>query len=320
MPIVSRRGFLAGAFTCAGVLRAQQNNQQAQTFLAGLAAGAPRTGRTQGGPPPRPVSRGPEARIENFWRACDDCSRLGVHYVEFNNTHRGIMEAYESRIGEYRDEMAKRGLTLLEFALYSHIHDTSKLQELAGYHLRLARFLKATGGKSIVHLLAPGPQLGNGDEESYRTMDVKAASANMNEVGKRVLQETGIRIGYHPEQGDIRAGVWERYLESTDERYFKFWPDVGHLVACGVNPLEVYRKHRARIIGTHFRDYAPPPEPSKDGRPARGRMVPFGTGIIDLPALAAHLREIRFEGAVMGEGGGNEGMAVYMAQSLKLKL
>ena len=118
MPIVSRRGFLAGAFTCAGVLRAQQNNQQAQTFLAGLAAGAPRPGRTQGGPPPRPVSRGPEARIENFWRACDDCSRLGVHYVEFNNTHRGIMEAYESRIGEYRDEMAKRGLTLLEFALY----------------------------------------------------------------------------------------------------------------------------------------------------------------------------------------------------------
>jgi inosose dehydratase len=216
--------------------------------------------------------------------------------------------------------MAKRNMTLLEFALYSHIHDTSKRQEIIDYHLRLARFLKATGGRSIVHLLAPGPELGDGEDDDYRNMDLKAASANINEVGKRVLEETGIRIGYHPEQGDIRAGIWERYLESTDDRYFKFWPDVGHMVAAGVDPLGVYKKHRARIIGTHFRDYQPPSASTPDGRPARGRMVPFGTGIIKLPELAAYLRETKFDGTVMGEGGGNEAMAAYMAQTLKLRL
>jgi hypothetical protein len=49
-------------------------------------------------------------------------------------------------------------------------------------------------------------------------------------------------------------------------------------------------------------------------------MVPFGTGIIKLPELAAYLKETKFDGTVMGEGGGNEAMSIYMAQTLKLRL
>jgi hypothetical protein len=35
-----------------------------------------------------------------------------------NNTNRKFVEAYESRIPEFREEMAKRGLTLLGSAMY----------------------------------------------------------------------------------------------------------------------------------------------------------------------------------------------------------
>jgi hypothetical protein len=49
-------------------------------------------------------------------------------------------------------------------------------------------------------------------------------------------------------------------------------------------------------------------------------MVPFGTGVIKLPELVGYLRETKFSGPVMGEGGGNQAMRDYMVEKLKLKL
>ena len=324
MPAVDRRGFLIGALTCAGALPARSQNERAQTFLAGLVLGsggaAGRMGApgAAGGPPP--AASGGAARFESFWRACDDCSRLGVHYIEVNNTYRQIMEAYESRISEFRDELAKRGLTLLGLAVYSHMHRRAERQELIDYHLRLARFLQSVGGTYVAQLLAPGENLGNADDESYRNTDLKATIASADEVGKRMREETGTRIGYHPEQGDIRTGIYDRLLDSTDARYFGFMPDIGHLAACGLDPIEIYRKYRSRMIGTHLRDFAPATEPGPGGQPGRGRMVPFGTGTIKLPALVESLRETKFAGAVMAEGGGIEAVRDYMVGTLKIKL
>ena len=271
--------------------------QRQQTFKAGIVPGG---GGGRGG-----------SRLEAFWRACDECSRLGVRYIEVNNTPRQIVETYDSRISEFREEMARRNLTMLGFALYSHMHDTGARQELISHHLRVARFLQAVGGTYIAHLLAPGENLGNAEDDEHRKMDLKAAVANVNEVCRRVREETGIRLGYHPEQGDIRAGVFPKYVESADPRYFGFWPDVGHLTACSVDPLTTYKKYRSLMVGTHLRDFAP-------GEP-RGRMVQFGTGVIRLPALVDYLTETQFEGAVMGEGGGSQAMHTYMAETLKLK-
>jgi sugar phosphate isomerase/epimerase len=191
------------------------------------------------------------------------------------------------------------------------MHDSGARQELVSYHLRVARFLKAVGGTYIAHLLAPAENLGNAEDEAHRKMDLKAAVANVNEVCRRMMGETGIRLGYHPEQGDIRAGVFRKYVESADPNYFGFWPDVGHLTACGVDPLTTYQEYRSLLIGTHLRDFAP-------GEP-RGRMVPFGTGVIRLQALADYLSETKFDGAVMGEGGGTQAMHQYMSETLKLK-
>jgi len=260
--------------------------------------------------------------MESFWQTCDECQKLGVHNIEINNTNRKIVEAYELRIPEFRGEMAKRGLTLLGSAMYSHMHLTEQRNELIAMHLRVARFLKAVGGKYMNPLIAPGENLGNGTDEQYRGVDIKAWAANANEIGKHVKEETGIAIGLHPEQGDIRAGLIDRFMDATDARHFNLWPDVGHFAACGVDPMSVYKKYRSRMVGTHLRDYQPPPSNaiSPDGPPVRGRMVPFGTGVIKLPELVAYLRETKFGGPVMGEGGGNQAMRDYMVENLKLKL
>jgi sugar phosphate isomerase/epimerase len=81
--------------------------------------------------------------MESFWQLCDECSKLGVHNIEINSTNRKIVDVYESRISEFRDELSKRGLTLLGSAMYSHMHIPELRQDLIDMHLRVARFLKA---------------------------------------------------------------------------------------------------------------------------------------------------------------------------------
>ena len=203
--------------------------------------------------------------------------------------------------------------------MYSHLHVASLRAELVDTHLRLAKFLKATGGKYIDSIVAPGEALANGTEEDYRKVDPLALAANMSEIGKRVREETGIVVGWHPEQGDIRAGLVDRVLDS---RSCSLLADVGHFAACGVDPMSVYKKYGSQIMGTHLRDFQPRPPRIPDsagGPPPRGRMVEFGAGVVKLPELVSYLLDIKFTGPVMGEGGG-EFMRRYMADKLQLRL
>lgn len=260
---------------------------------------------------------------EQLWQSFDECKQLGVHYVEINNTHTKIVDTWESRIPEFRDEMSKRGLTLIGSAMYTHMHITQKLPELIAEHLRVARFLKAVGGRYMNPLIAPGTNLGNGTDAEYASVDIKAWAANANAIGKRVHDETGLQIGLHPEQGDIRTGQFERFMDATDPRAFNVWIDVGHFAACGFDPLAICKKYRARMIGAHLRDFKPAPQnppPSQSGETPRGRMVAFGEGIVRLNDLIAYFVETDFKGPVLGEGAGRRAMCDYMRQALKLKL
>jgi len=306
---MNRREFLNAALGgSAGVLRAQSPGEQ--TFLAGLAASGPGGVARQGS--------GPD---DVLWRICGECAQLGLHYLEFNTTNPRLVDTWDTRISQFRDEMAKWHLTLLGLAVYSHMHDGSRRQELIDHHLRVGRFLKAVGGRYITQLVAPGARLANGEDDEYRQIDVKVYAGNVNEVARRLREETGIRIGYHPEQGDIRAGILDPILELTDPRYFDFVPDVGHIGACGQDPLPLYKKYRSRMIGTHLKDYNPDAEYERNGQRLRGRMVPFGQGVVKMPALIQFLRETKFTGHVMGEGGGsNQAMRDYMVETLRIKL
>lgn len=242
-----------------------------------------------------------------FWQTCDLFRELGVRRIEINNTHQKLVESYESRISEFRDEMARRDVTLIGSAMYSHMHVPELREELIAQHLRVARFLKAVGGLYMNPLLAPGSKLGNGTDEEYRKVNSKAWAANATAIGKRVREETGIRIGLHPEQGDIRAGQLDAFLDAVNPKAFGIWPDVGHFAACGVDPDFALRKYKSRIIGVHLRDY-------KDGR-----MVPFGEGTVNLRSLVEYLAQIRFTGPVLGEGPNHLAMRDYMARTLQIR-
>jgi sugar phosphate isomerase/epimerase len=241
---------------------------------------------------------------------------LGIHLIEINNTRAEIAEAYASRVNEFRDEMAKRNLTMSGVALFSNMADAGRRAELIQHHLMLGGFLAAVGGRYITHMIAPGSSLNEpADEGEYANVDVKAWAANANETGKRLREEHGVELAYHPEQGEIRCGLHERILHETDDRYFRLLADTGHIASGGADSVKLCRDARSRLTGVHLKDFA------REQRPVKAGNVPFGKGEVDLRGVVSVLRETAFTGFVMGESGGtNEQMREYMVNILSLNV
>lgn len=69
-----------------------------------------------------------------------------------------------------------------------------------------------------------------------------------------------------------------------------FCADVGHWASSGLDPFGVVRKIAPRVHSFHLKDRASIAEPSRD--------QPFGTGIIDIPAILDEVRKHNFAGNV----------------------
>ncbi len=108
-------------------------------------------------------------------------------------------------------------------------------------------------------------------------------------------------------------------MEGTDPKYFDLIADVGHIAAGGLNPLELCRKYRSRIIAVHLRDWDPNAVSERNGEKVSGRFVPLGEGKIDLPKIVDFLRDTNFSGCVNAEGGGLAPSFDYMTKKLLIQ-
>jgi sugar phosphate isomerase/epimerase len=298
---MNRRQFLAAA---SGAISLRASASAGQPFTAGIV----------------PAGRGSApGQVEGFWEHCDEVASLGFHQIEINNTRAKIAEYYSDRTSEFKDEMARRRLSLPGLALFSRASLDGERAEVLTHHLLLGRFLAAVGGKYITHMLAIGDVLNEPvDVAAYRDVDLTTWVKNTNEMGRRLVNEHGIKLAYHPEQDEVRTGLYKRFLESTDERFVYFLPDTGHIALGGAEAVEVCHLYRSRLACVHLKDFAPVPE---DGKPVKAGNVPFGAGIVHFPAIIAELEKSNFTGYVMSEGGGtNQAMRDYMLHSLKLHL
>ncbi len=245
----------------------------------------------------------------DFWTNCDEVSSLGFHHIEFNNTRAQIAEAYLDRVEEFKDQMARRDVHLAGLALFSRAADRESPSDK---HMVLGRFLEAVGGKYITHMLAPGDVLNEpSDVAAYSSIDLKTWAANAYEIGKRLIHEHGIKFAYHPEQGEVRLGLYKQFLDSTDDRYVFFLPDTGHIASGGADAVEVLKTYRSRLACVHLKDF----------KSVKAGDVPFGQGEVNLAGVIAELRRTSFSGYVMSESGGtNPSMRDYMTGTLDLRI
>jgi len=258
-----------------------------------------------------------------FLKVCDSCAQAGLHHFETSGAGLRLVELYGGRVAQLKDQLQKRRLDLAGYAQYSHMSEPAKQQEVLQLHLQIGRFLHDVGGRYITQLWIPPPKPGVPDDQLLKHVtaeDYRNFGRQANEIGRRLRNEFGVRIGYHPEQEDVAAGLVDRVMEATDPRYFDFVPDVGHLTAGGLDPMQVYKRYRSRIIATHFRDWDPNAAWERDGKPIKGRFVPLGQGVIPLRALASYLEETSFDGQVNAEGGQLQANYDYLAHTLSLDM
>jgi len=287
-------------------------NATAMSAATAVVCFAPETLRAAGKPQKFIAGYAPFTRgsVESYWQACDECAGLGFRHIEVDNSRLKIAQAYMDRISEYREEMAKRNLSLVGLGMSGSFTDPSIQKETFDEHMLVGRFVQAAGGNYISTMSEPEPD----EMPAY----VRFAA----ELGKRLREETGVRIGFHPHAGSARSQVFRRMLDETKPEDFGFVLDTGWLRAGGQDPLSVLKAYRSRLITLHLKDFDPDVERERRGRLVKGQTVVLGRGVIDFPPIIDYLKETEFEGQVLGEIGlrSTAEMKAFMVDTLGLRI
>ena len=264
--------------------------------------------------------RGPDG----FWKGVEEIAGLGVRGTEADDGPSRLTATYGSTPAEVKDRLAKHGMTLVALYHTLPVSDPSKYQENLESGLRVGKFLKTVGG-TLINLA------GGGRPEADATAEFSAFAKLANELGRRLREEYGLLLGYHPHRGHlIETGEdIKRAMDMTNPKYFSLCPDTGHLLAGGSDPLDIFKSYRSRIIYMHYKDYDPDlvtPRTTETGR--KGGFVELGKGVVDFPAITELLLTTGYDGWVMIEldrAPAKEIDAVktnldYMTQKLGLRL
>jgi sugar phosphate isomerase/epimerase len=260
---------------------------------------------------------------EGFWKNCSSAREAGFHNIESSGAGVRLAELYDGRSQELKQQFETRKLNLVGYAQYSPMSDRSALKQIIDLHLRIARILQPLGASYITQLLTPPPKAGVPPAKLPAAMtseEIRNFTANLNQVAKSLRGETKLRIGFHAETPEVAAGLLDAVMEGTDPKYFDLVADVGHITAGGLDPLEVCRKYRSRLIAVHLRDWDPDAKYERNGEQVTGRFVPLGQGKIDLPKLMEFLRATNFSGEINAEGGGLSPSFDYMTKKLSIEV
>lgn len=134
-------------------------------------------------------------------------------------------------------------------------------------------------------------------------------AATLNEFGAITLQH-GVRSCFHNHVGSVieSADEIERLLEMTDPQAVFLGPDTGHLAWAGVDPVDFFRRHMARIKTAHLKDIVEAVRVRGVAEgwdygafTANGIFNELGHGNVDFPALLSLLHDASFAGWLIVE-------------------
>lgn len=145
----------------------------------------------------------------------------------------------------------------------------------------------ATFPDSIINLVHyPGA-----DRSNLRERQDNALSC-MRDIALRAA-ERGVACSFHPNSpaGSVFR-VEEDYgrMMAELDPIIGYTPDTGHIVAGGMDPLEIVRQYRDRVQYIHIKD-----------RFAEGGWAPSGEGIVDIAGVVDYLISTAYDGWITFE-------------------
>jgi inosose dehydratase len=286
---------------------------------------------------PRPAQKfrvghnvGPYLRIggaphEGFWKGVEELSSLGFKATEADDNLAKLSTVYAAQTAAFRERLAKHGMQMAALYHSLPVDDAARFDEGVAEGMKVGKFMHEVG--IPIFNLAGGQRKPGGNPPE----DFQALAHLVNELGKRLKNEYGIQLGYHPHTGNMIEKREEigRMMDATDPRYFNLCPDTGHLVAGGSDALEVFRTYRSRIIYLHFKDWDPQMVTARTAETGRkGGFPELGEGAVPLPQLADFLLEVGYDKWVMIEIDSSRTTPLdsattdlkYMTDRLKLKV
>jgi sugar phosphate isomerase/epimerase len=177
--------------------------------------------------------------------------------------------------------------------------DHPRLVELA---IEYAEFLQGCGAAIMVVSL---PIRRTYNQEPPLFVDLKLAepiATVLNQMGYET-RKRGVRIALHPEAFTLfrNSRDVDLFMLLTDPTYIDLCPDTAQFTVAGSDPLEIVRRHRDRLVITHWKDAAgPAPFDVEIDETIFARQVQWfagvGTGVVDWPAWMRLLRELAYTG------------------------
>lgn len=206
----------------------------------------------------------------------------GYGYDGFETSYRAVQSEFEDPAAA-RDRIAASGLRFFAVHIWlpENQYDAETRLPPESLYQKVAPGAKKLGAETLVMSGLP-PASGAG------SMEKKIAA--LNRAGA-FAQSAGLPLAYHNEflEFEHGAGEMDRLVESTDPKLVNFVLDAGHAFHAGVDVPAYFRKHSARILAVHLRDFVD------------GNQVPLGEGRFPLEEFAAAIRQSGWSGWLLNE-------------------
>jgi sugar phosphate isomerase/epimerase len=124
----------------------------------------------------------------------------------------------------------------------------------------------------------------------------------LNQMGYETRRR-GVRMALHPEAFTVlrNSRDVDLFMLLTDPTYVGLCPDTAQFTVAGSDPLEIVRRHRDRLVLTHWKDaVGPAPDDVPIDDTIFARQVQWfagvGEGVVDWPSWLRLLRELNYTG------------------------
>jgi sugar phosphate isomerase/epimerase len=165
-----------------------------------------------------------------------------------------------------------------------------------------ADFLQACGSEALIVSL---PLRSSRDVNPPRFVDLKVAETMadlLNRMAYTTLQR-GVKLAVHPEAFSMfrNSRDVDLFMLLTDPTYVFLCPDTAQFTVAGSDPLAITRRHRDRLLITHWKDaVGPAPADVPIDESIYDRQIQWfaavGAGVVDWPAWMRLLRDLQYEG------------------------
>jgi inosose dehydratase len=279
-----------------------------RTFLAsiGAAAAVRLNADTTDGASAEPPSASPRfgyAAItwgSDLTQAMDDIAAVGFRGIQLRG------EAF-AQFGDtpavLRDALARHRLTFAALSSGNLSIDPARERDEIATHVRHARFVKDAGGLYL-QVIDERPK-----GRAIVVDDYRRLGRLMTELGKRTA-DLGVPLVYHHHMNSLgeKPEEVDAVLDAADRKFVRVLFDVAHYRQGGGDPVAAMRKYKDWIDVLHLKDVRPAPSapsqssivpvpPGQAAPPAPTyQFVELGRGRVDMPAVFAVMREIKFAG------------------------